>query len=90
MMGTQSLNLDGFECFSVQRVPERWEQSAPLAEPEVAKEEAPNGVYTRVPVHRQALTDAMQDARPVPAPDSSGVVGRVARGASVVPSVGLQ
>lgn len=83
MMGTQSLNLDAFECFSVQRVPERWEQSAPLAEPEVAKEEAPNGVYTRVPVHRQALTDAMQNARSVPVPGSSGVAAKVVRGASV-------
>jgi hypothetical protein len=83
MRKTQSLNLDAFGCFSVRRRQERRGQPVPLAEPEVKKEEAPNEVRTRVLVYTRVMTDVMQDARPVPAPNSSGVAGKVVRSASV-------
>jgi hypothetical protein len=90
MTRTQSLNFDAVDYFWLRQAPEHLVQSVPFAEPEVKKAEAPNEVHMRELVHTQALTDAMRNVRPVPAPDSSGVAGKVARSASVVQSVGLQ
>lgn len=89
MTKTQSLKLDAIDYFWLRRAPEHSVHSVPFAEPEVAKEEAPNEVYMRALVHTPALTDAMRNARSVPAPDSSSVPEKAVRSASAVQAVRL-